>query len=98
MCSYMTGEDRIIRHICGNTAGREPESYLTSAWGEDAKDRRSSWDSSKAFCRPTAMPYEKVGGPKLVHAGCWAHYPDSGVIQRRASDGLSSAGLTVMTS
>src|ERR1039457_7629083 len=71
MCSYMMGEDRIIRHICGNTAGREAESSLTSAWGADAKGRRSSWDNSKAFCRHVA--YEKVGGPKLVHAGCWAH-------------------------
>jgi len=24
---------------------------------------------------------EKVGGPKLVHAGCWAHYLDSCIIQ-----------------
>jgi transposase len=27
------------------------------------------------------VAYESVGGPKLVHAGCWAHYPDSDVIQ-----------------
>jgi transposase len=25
--------------------------------------------------------YEGVGGPKIVHVGCWAHYPDSGVIR-----------------
>jgi transposase len=25
--------------------------------------------------------YEQVGGPKIVHACCWAHYPDSRVIQ-----------------
>ncbi len=42
--------------------------------------------------------YDTTGGPKLVHVGCWAHYPDSGVIQRRSSDSPSSAGLTVMTS
>jgi len=24
--------------------------------------------------------YDRVGGPKLVHAGCWAHYLDSGII------------------
>src|ERR1039457_5756095 len=71
MCSYMMGEDRIIRPIFGNTADREDESSFTSAWGADAKGRRSSWDNSKAFCRHVA--YEKVGGPKLVHAGCWAH-------------------------
>ena len=27
------------------------------------------------------VAYEKVGGPKLVHAGCWAHYLDTGIIQ-----------------
>src|ERR1035441_2516218 len=46
---------RIIRHICGNTAGREAEWYLTSAWGADARAQRSFWDSSKAFCSPTAV-------------------------------------------
>jgi transposase len=25
--------------------------------------------------------YDQVGGPKMVHAGCWAHYPDSTIIQ-----------------
>jgi hypothetical protein len=25
--------------------------------------------------------YEGVGGPKIVHVGCWAHYLDSGIIQ-----------------
>src|ERR1035438_8488015 len=74
MYSYTMDGDRIIRHICGNPAGREAEWYFTSAWGADAKGRRSFWDSSREFCRPTAMSLnEKVGGPKLVHAGCWAH-------------------------
>jgi transposase len=30
------------------------------------------------------VAYEKVGGPGLVHAGCWAHYPESGIIQRES--------------
>ena len=25
--------------------------------------------------------YDHVGGPKVVHGACWAHYPGSGVIQ-----------------
>jgi hypothetical protein len=25
--------------------------------------------------------YENVGGPKIVHACCWSHYPASRVIQ-----------------
>lgn len=31
--------------------------------------------------------YEGIGGPKLVHVGCWAHYPDSGVIQSECARG-----------
>ena len=27
--------------------------------------------------------YENIGGPKLVHVGCWAHYLDPGVIQSK---------------
>ena len=26
--------------------------------------------------------YDRVGGPKMVHACCWSHYPGSAVIQR----------------
>ncbi len=25
--------------------------------------------------------YDQIGGPGMVHAACWAHYPESGVIQ-----------------
>jgi hypothetical protein len=32
--------------------------------------------------------YEGVGGPKMVHVGCWAHYLDSGIIR---SDCVGSA-------
>jgi hypothetical protein len=42
--------------------------------------------------------YDRVGGPKMVHAACWAHYPDSGVIRRGTSAGLPPPGLTVMIS
>ena len=33
--------------------------------------------------------YDAIGGPKLVHVGCWAHYPDSNVIRSGTSKGLS---------
>src|SRR5689334_7444221 len=42
--------------------------------------------------------YEGIGGPKLVHVGCWAHYLDSGIIQsdcrvvRRSAAGIARAG------
>jgi len=25
--------------------------------------------------------YDQIGGPRMVHAACWAHYPESGIIQ-----------------
>ena len=28
-----------------------------------------------------SIGYDHVGGPKLIHYGCWSHYLDSGVIQ-----------------
>ena len=33
------------------------------------------------------VAYESVGGPKLVHAGCWAHYLDSGIIRSDCETG-----------
>jgi len=38
--------------------------------------------------------YEGVGGPKIVHVGCWAHYLDSGIIQSECEIGsLAEAGI-----
>ena len=34
----------------------------------------------------------------MVEVGCWAHYPDSSIIQRRVSEGPSAAGLTAVIS
>jgi hypothetical protein len=42
--------------------------------------------------------YDGIGGPKLVHVGCWAHYPDSRIIQRGSSEGLCAASLNAMIS
>jgi hypothetical protein len=37
------------------------------------------------------VAYEKVGGPRLVHAGCWAHYLDSCIIQSDRLKGAQNA-------
>src|SRR5579864_7964278 len=38
--------------------------------------------------------YDKVGGPKLVHAACWSHYLDSGIIQSECEIGTpAGAGM-----
>src|SRR5689334_10537656 len=35
---------------------------------------------------------------RMTEVGCWMHYPDSGFIQRQASDAPSVAGSNVMLS
>jgi hypothetical protein len=37
------------------------------------------------------IAYEKVGGPQLVHAGCWTHYLASAVIQGSHGNVLDEA-------
>ena len=35
------------------------------------------------------IAYEKTGGPKMVHAACWAHYPERSII-RSSSGGVAA--------
>ena len=35
--------------------------------------------------------YEKVGGPKLVHAGCWSHYLDNAIMSSASFKGAGCA-------
>jgi hypothetical protein len=43
-------------------------------WAGDGMDRNSFWGRLKVFCRRTVMRLTiKIGGPKIVHAGCWSH-------------------------
>ena len=72
-CRCTISGARIIRRTCGNTASREAKRYSIFAWAEGARVRGSSWASGKGFCKPTVSAYDKIGGPKLVHVGCWAH-------------------------
>ena len=72
------------------TATREragPEKFLEGYRGYLQADAYSGYDA-----------FFKDAKRGLIEVACWAHYPDSGVIQRRASDGLSSLGLIAMTS
>jgi hypothetical protein len=59
--------------ICGNTELRAAQQSSSSAWGAGAKGQCVSWKTSQAFYRPTYAAYDRVGGPKMVHAACWAH-------------------------
>jgi transposase len=42
--------------------------------------------------------YDGVGGPRIVHAACWAHYPESLVIQSDSSRSCSFGGTVVLLS
>jgi transposase len=49
------GRGRTTRRTSGNTVAPEEAWFSISAWGVDEMDRGGSWDSSKAFSKPTAM-------------------------------------------
>ena len=73
-CRCTTNAERITRRICGNTASREERRYSISAWGEAARVHRSFWGSGKGILQTDGyQAYDGIGGPKLVHVGCWAH-------------------------
>ena len=42
--------------------------------------------------------YDRVGGPGMVHAACWAHYPESAVIQSDSSRPFSFGSPVVLLS
>ena len=44
------------------------------------------------------IAYEQVGGPKMVHVCCWAHYPDSVIIQSVISNPAWRRGTRAMNS
>src|SRR5664280_2788255 len=74
MSSYMMGEDRIIRPIFGNTAGLEEESFFDFCMGRGREGPKEFLGQFEGILQTDGyVAYEKVGGPKLVHAGCWAH-------------------------
>src|SRR5208282_4301485 len=73
MCRHARAEDKTTKRTFGNTVGPEEAWCSISAWGVDEMDRSGSWDSSKAFCKPTDTAYDQIGGPRMVHAACWSH-------------------------
>ena len=73
-CKCTISAAPIIRRTYGNTASRAAKRCSSFSWAAGARVRGSSWASGKGFCKPTAIrPTTDVGGPKLVHVGCWAH-------------------------
>src|SRR5580658_11364787 len=73
-CRCTTAEARIIRRTCGNTERREARRCSIFNWAVDATVPRNSSKTGTGFYKPTATRlYDRVGGPGLIHVGCWAH-------------------------
>src|SRR5579863_6426352 len=99
ICRHARGEARTTKRISGNTVAPEELWCSTSAWVEDGTDRSVSWDSSKAFSKPTAMQrmtksvgrewYMPLVGPckKTVFRSSAAKSPRSGCNHDCDSDG-----------
>src|SRR6267378_7525695 len=74
MYRHARAGDRITKRICGNTVAPEEPRCSTSAWVADGTDRSGFWDSSKGILQTDGYSaYDQVGGPRMVHAACWAH-------------------------
>jgi hypothetical protein len=84
----MTGVVKIINPTCGSTAHRAALWFLIFAWAANGKDRNNSSANLTAYCRPGDpgkrsllagvqtdgySAYDRIGGPKMVHAACLAH-------------------------
>jgi transposase len=74
MYSCAMGGDRIIRHPYGNIASREAEWRLTFRLGRGREGPKEFLGQFEGILQTDGyVAYERVGGPKLVHAGCGAH-------------------------
>src|SRR5215469_14197947 len=73
-CKCTMGGDTIIRLTFGNTVVRGGRWCSTFVWDEVEKVRGSFLGNMEGFWQTDGyVAYEKVGGPGLVHAGCWTH-------------------------
>src|SRR5579864_7906777 len=73
MCRHARAEVRTTNRTCGNTVAPEEAWCLISAWVADAMGRSGSWDSSKAFSKPTAMQRMTKSVGREWYMPCWSH-------------------------
>src|SRR5437660_715884 len=74
MCRCTTRVGRIIRLTYGSTDGREAAWCSTSSWGAGVTVRRHFLGGFNGILQTDGyVAYDKIGGPELVHAACWAH-------------------------
>ena len=74
MCRCTTGGGRTIRPICGNTAGREASAVFDFRLGRGRDGPKEFLGQFEGILQTDGyIAYDQVGGPKMVHVGCWAH-------------------------
>src|SRR5271166_3524268 len=70
----MTAEERTGRLTCGNTVARKGRWCLISDSGVKREGpKRFLGDFAGILQSDGYGGYDRVGGPGIVHAGCWAH-------------------------
>jgi transposase len=62
---HARAEVRTAKRISGNTVAPEEARCSISAWAADGMGQSGSWNSSKAFSKPTAMQYMPLVGLML---------------------------------
>ena len=71
-------EAKITRLTSGNTAIRPDRWSSTSGWAGSGKVPKRFLGNFEGLLQSDGYgAYDHVGGPKLVHAACWAHYLES---------------------
>ena len=84
--SYLQADETTVPVQMHDRRGADHQAYLWQygkpggetvfdfSWGVGARVRRNFLGHGKASCKPMGtQAYDGVGGPKLVHVGCWAH-------------------------
>jgi hypothetical protein len=80
MCRHARAEDKTTKRTSGNTVAPEEAWCSTFAWVADGP-KRFLGQFEGILQTDGYAAYDQIGGPRMVHAACWSHYPESGIIQ-----------------
>jgi transposase len=81
-CRCTTTAARITRPICGSTAPLEARGWSIFSLGRGREGPAKFLKDWNGILQTDGyQAYDQVGGPGVVHVGCWVRYLDTGVIQ-----------------
>jgi transposase len=70
----MRAAGRTIKPICGSTVDREERWCLTSVLGRGRDGPKQFLGQFEGLLQTDGYAaYDQIGGPKMVHEGCWSH-------------------------